>query len=52
VDESAEDAVTLDALRRERDDVRVVGRGSQLQGPVQPSGVVVLGVLGEDPVGF
>jgi hypothetical protein len=29
VDESAEDVETLVALRRERDDVRVVGRGSQ-----------------------
>ncbi|MFB6962109.1 hypothetical protein ACFCYB_35285 [Streptomyces sp. NPDC056309] len=51
--------MTLDALRRERDDVRVVGRGSQLQGLVRPCGVVVLGedppdlllVVDQDPIG-
>jgi hypothetical protein len=48
VDESAEDVVALDPLGGEGDDVGVVGRGAKLPGSVRSTGVVVLGVLGED----
>lgn len=48
MDEAAEDVVALDLLGWERDEVRVVGGSAKLQGPVGPSAVVVLGVLGED----
>jgi len=48
VEESAEDSLAFDALRGEGNDVRVVGRGTEVQGAVGSAGVVVLGVSDED----
>lgn len=47
MDQAAGDVVALDPLHGERDDIRVVGGSVKVQGPVRPSGVVVVGVLGE-----
>ncbi|MGW0632527.1 hypothetical protein [Streptomyces sp. NPDC002758] len=47
MDQAAKDVVALDPLRGERDDSRAVGGSAKVQGPVRPSGVVVVGVLGE-----
>jgi hypothetical protein len=38
----------VDQLGWEGNDIEVVGGGAQVQSPVEPSGVVVLGVLSED----
>ncbi|MGW1916787.1 hypothetical protein ACWCQS_40360 [Streptomyces sp. NPDC002076] len=48
MDEAAEDVAAHDTLGWEWDHVRVVGGSANLQGPVGPPAVVVLGILGED----